>query len=392
MHLQELDKQVRKLALTVSRLESQGKLPSQTEPNPRHNASAMTLRSGKVLEPVLDISRSHDTSRVHDASQDREKLDTKAPVESAPQKSFAAPPLFPGRLVQCKKERDEKEILDTFRKVEINIPLLDTIKQIPRYEKFLKDLCTSKRKLLGNEKETGVIIQLADRSVVHPEGVLEDILVKVNELIFSADFYIIDMEDDNSANASDILLERPFLSTAQTKIDVRSGILTMEFDGEVVKFNVYKAMNRPSMISNSKLSKIEEKNLVRVLRDYKEVIGWTIADIKGLSPSTCMHKIWVFDNAVPKREAQRRLNPPMMEVVRKEVQKLLDTGMIYPISDSSWVSPVHVVPKRTGVTVIENSTGKMVPTRVQNGWRVCIDYRKVFPDSSGTGGSGEDDV
>ncbi|XP_017635813.1 uncharacterized protein LOC108477839 [Gossypium arboreum] len=314
MHLQELDKQVRKLALTVSHLESRGKLPSQTEPNPRHNASAMTLRSGKVLEPVLDISRGHDTSRVHDANQDREKLNTEAPVESAPQKSFAVPPPFPGRLVQCKKERDEKEILDTFRKVEINIPLLDAIKQIPRYEKFLKELCTSKKKLLGNEKvsvgenvsavlqqkippkckdqdmffisckigsvgikkamcglgpsinvmplsiykllntgplkETGVIIQLADRSVVHPEGVLEDILVKVNELIFSADFYIIDMEDDNLANASDILLGRPFLSTAQTKIDVRSGILTMEFDGEVIKFNVYEAMNRPSMISN----------------------------------------------------------------------------------------------------------------------------------------------
>ncbi|XP_052888060.1 uncharacterized protein LOC128296661 [Gossypium arboreum] len=250
MHLQELDKQVSKLALTVNRLESQGKLPSQTEPNPRHNASAMTLRSGKVLEPVPDTSRGHDTSHAHDASQDKEKLDTEAPVESAPQKSFVVPPPFPGRLVQCKKERDEKEILDTFQKVKINIPLLDVIKQIPRYAKFLKELCISKRKLLGNEKETGVIIQLTDRSVVHPEGVLEDVLVKVSELIFPADFYIIDMEDENSENSSDILLGRPFLSTAQTKIDVRSGILTMEFDGEVVKFNVYEAMNHPSVISN----------------------------------------------------------------------------------------------------------------------------------------------
>ncbi|KAG8498713.1 hypothetical protein CXB51_005038 [Gossypium anomalum] len=112
MHLQELDKQVSKLALTVSRLESQGKLPSQTEPNPGHNVSTMTLRSGKVLEPVPNTSRDHNTSRGHDTSQDKEKLDTKAPVE----------------LVQCKKERDKKEILDTFRKVEINIPLLDAVK------------------------------------------------------------------------------------------------------------------------------------------------------------------------------------------------------------------------------------------------------------------------
>ncbi|KAG8478058.1 hypothetical protein CXB51_027365 [Gossypium anomalum] len=107
MHLQELDKQVSKLALTVSRLESQGKLPSQTEPNPRHNVSAITLKSGKGLEPVLG------TSRAHDAGQDEKKLDTKAPVELAPQKSFVVPPLFLGRLVQWKKEQDEKEILDT---------------------------------------------------------------------------------------------------------------------------------------------------------------------------------------------------------------------------------------------------------------------------------------
>ncbi|XP_017622012.1 uncharacterized protein LOC108466166 [Gossypium arboreum] len=263
MHLQELDKQVSKLALMVSRLESQGKLPSQTEPNPRHNASAMTLRSGKVLVPVLDTSRGHDTSRAHDTSQDREKLDTEAPVESVPQKSFTVPPPFPERLVQYRKERDEKEILDTFRKVEINIPLLDAIKLIPRYVKFLKELCMSKRKLLGNEKvsveeNVSVVLQQKippkckdqDKSVVHPEGVLEDVLVKVNELIFPADFYIINTEDENSANSSNTLLGRPILSTAQTKIDVRSGILTMEFDGEVVKFNVYEAMNHPNLISN----------------------------------------------------------------------------------------------------------------------------------------------
>ncbi|XP_016702196.1 uncharacterized protein [Gossypium hirsutum] len=225
----------------------------------------MMLRSGKVLEPVPDTSHGHDISHAHDTSQDKEKLGTKAPMEPAQQKSFAVPLPFFGRLVQCRKERDEKDILNTYRKVEINIPLLDAIKQIPRYAKFIKELCTNKRKFLGNEKVSvgenvppfcnekyrpNIRTKFADRSVVHLEGVLEGILVKVNELIFPADFYIIDMEDDNSANASDILLGRPFLSTTQTKIDVRSGILTMEFSGEIVKFNVYEAMNRPSMISN----------------------------------------------------------------------------------------------------------------------------------------------
>lgn len=67
----------------------------------------------------------------------------------------------------------------------------------------------------------------------------------------------------------------------------------------------------------------------------------------------------------------------MQEVVRAEVIKLLDTGIIYPIFDIKWVSPIHVVPKWAGLMVVENKDGKLVPTRVQLGWRVCIDYRKL---------------
>ncbi|CAM8926134.1 unnamed protein product [Rhodiola kirilowii] len=66
-----------------------------------------------------------------------------------------------------------------------------------------------------------------------------------------------------------------------------------------------------------------------------------------------------------------------MEIVQKVIQKLLDADVIYPISDSQWVSPVHVVPKKTGITVEEDTEGKMVTTRVKNGWRMCIDYRKL---------------
>jgi len=90
-----------------------------------------------------------------------------------------------------------------------------------------------------------------------------------------------------------------------------------------------------------------------------------------------MHKIHLEEDTKPSREPQRRLNPTMKEVVRGEVIKLLDAGVIYPISDSKWVSPIHVVPKRAGVTVMQNKEGELVPTRVQSGWRVCIDYRKL---------------
>ncbi|XP_052876257.1 uncharacterized protein LOC128282108 [Gossypium arboreum] len=217
----------------------QGKLPSQTEPNPRKNANAVTLRSGKVLEPIPSRNLGQ---------------------ESAQEK--------PENDEQCRKSKEDKEILEIVRNVEINLPLLDAIRQIPRYAKFLKELCTNKRKLTGNEKvsvgenvsvvlqrkmpvkckDRGAIIQLADMSIVHPEGVLEDVLVKVNELIFPADFYVIKMEEDNTAGSSDLLLGRPFLSTASTKIDIRSGTLTIEFDGEIVKFNVYDAISHPSEI------------------------------------------------------------------------------------------------------------------------------------------------
>ncbi|CAM8990052.1 unnamed protein product [Rhodiola kirilowii] len=90
-----------------------------------------------------------------------------------------------------------------------------------------------------------------------------------------------------------------------------------------------------------------------------------------------MHRILLDDGAKPSREPQRRLNPIMMEVVQKEIQKLLDADVIYPISDSQWVSPVHVVPKKTGITVEKNAEGEMVTTRVKNGWRMCVDYRKL---------------
>jgi hypothetical protein len=131
------------------------------------------------------------------------------------------------------------------------------------------------------------------------------------------------------------------------------------------------------VIIASNLSMQEEEKLLRVLREHKTAIAWGIADIKGISPIKCMHRILLEDGSKPTRDAQRRLNPPMMEVVKKEVLKLLDAGIIYPISDSKWVSPVQVVPKRSGITVVKNEDNELVPQRLPTGWRVCIDYRKL---------------
>ncbi len=253
--------------------------------------------------------------------------ETPVQVNSSPPNAkakFVIPPPFPGRLVNRQKEETEKDILDIFRKVEINIPLLDAIGQIPRYAKFLKSICTRKRKPetegkicvsnnvsaviqrklpqkcndpgmfaiscvigtklikkamldlgasinvmplslfnelnIGNLKKNNVMIQLANRSIIHPEGVIEDVLVKCDKLIFPADFYVVDMGEELDPNAAVILLGRSFMKTAKTKIDVNLGTFTFEFDNEKVSFNVFDAMRYPedseSMLSVSMVDTI----------------------------------------------------------------------------------------------------------------------------------------
>ena len=131
------------------------------------------------------------------------------------------------------------------------------------------------------------------------------------------------------------------------------------------------------MIISASLTELEEEKLLRVLRDHKNVLEWSLADLKGIRPSMCMHRILLEDCHKPSVEAQRRLNPTIKEVVRKEVLKWLDTGVIYPISDSAWVSPVQVVPKKGGTTVIRTENNTLLPSRTVTGWRICIDYRKM---------------
>ncbi|GJT98121.1 reverse transcriptase domain-containing protein [Tanacetum coccineum] len=124
--------------------------------------------------------------------------------------------------------------------------------------------------------------------------------------------------------------------------------------------------------------KDEDKTaLIKVLKSHKHAIAWKISDIKGIDPKFCTHKILMEENAKPVVQHQRRVNPKIHEVIKQEVIKLLDAGLIYPISDSPWVSPVHCVPKKGGITVVKNEENELIPTRLVTGWRVCIDYRKL---------------
>ncbi|CAL8085226.1 unnamed protein product [Prunus armeniaca] len=331
--MSEVKKQIGQMTEFMGQFREKGKLPSSTIVNPKggfETAKAIILRSGKEIgtNPKMSKQSPKENEKLLLKEKEVDKATAreeqpllqspKAPTQPNSGKvvpnsthSNPIPPNvpFPRRFMQSKKEENEKDILETFRKVQVNIPLLDTIKQVPRYAKFLKELCTTRRRIsnkevvrvsenvsavlqrklppkckdlgsftipcvigntkfehamldlgasinvmpysiyasmnLGELKNNGVIIQVADHSNAYPKGVLEDVLVQVNHLIFPADFYVLEMEDSAHSTPLPILLGRPFMKTARTKIDVLKGTLTMEFDGDIIDFNISEAIRYP---------------------------------------------------------------------------------------------------------------------------------------------------
>ena len=587
----EIDDLKRTINQMASRSErAPGTLPSNTERNPREECKVVTLRSGKMYdEPKMadepketreveeeikeddELEAPRETIAIDLPQEDKmekdqagpsklEKLKEKEgseldkgkkvmePVENA--QRWAPPPPYPYAIKKRQLDANFSKFLEVFKKLELNIPFLDAIREMPSYAKHLKDLLSNKRKLgkyetihlpencsaillnklppkqgdpgsytipcqiglltfskslcdlgasinlmplsvfrklgLGDEPPpTTVSLQLADRSVTYPRGIIEDLLVKVGKFVFPSDFIVLDMEEDRKIP---LILGRPFLKTARTLIDVEKGQLTVRCGEESMTFDVFKSLNYPNdvdescfridildnlvddyvenlhdvdpletclfdgveefipysstscnevvasleatprwkpsykqrpqilalpprkesvpsiekapelelktlpdhlryaflnsnktlpVIISSKLSILQEEKLLRVLREHKKAIGWTLADIQGISPKICSHKILMEDDFKTVVQPQRRLNPHMQEVVKKEVIKLMDANIIYPISDSPWVSPVQCVPKKGGITVVPNENNELIPTRTVTGWRVCIDYRRL---------------
>ncbi|XP_073017791.1 uncharacterized protein [Primulina eburnea] len=342
----------------------------------------------------------------------------------------ASPPEVENASRFRKKIIDDQfaKFLEIFKKIRINTPFADALEQMPYYAMFLKDVMSKKRKLqefetmklteecsvilqkkdlnLGEVKPTTITLQVADRSLTYPRGIVEDVLVKVDKFIFPADFVILDMEEDQD---SPLIFGRPFLATGKALIDVHKGELTLRVGREAVIFKIYKAIKghtvedplerclsstvsrvdeddwelREQLLALEELPKVKEatqenldeekyekEKLLRVLRKFKTAFGWSISDIKGISPTICMHRILTEESYAPYVDHQRRLNTAMKEVMKNEVLKLLNAGVIYVISDSSWVSPVQVVPKKGGMTVANNENDELISTRNVTGWRV----------------------
>nr|GEX61869.1 retrovirus-related Pol polyprotein from transposon TNT 1-94 [Tanacetum cinerariifolium] len=135
--------------------------------------------------------------------------------------------------------------------------------------------------------------------------------------------------------------------------------------------------NKLPVIIAKDLKDVEKEALIKILKSHKRAISWKIFDIKGIDLRFCTHKILIEEDYKPPVQSQTRVNPKIHDIIKTKVIKLLDAGMIYPISDSPWVSPIHCVPKKGGITVVANENNELIPTTLVTGWRVCIDYRKL---------------
>ncbi|CAL8163032.1 unnamed protein product [Prunus armeniaca] len=234
--IKSLENQVGQIAASLSQREP-GKFPSQVIPNPNgghETAKVITLRSGKEVERV-DNEEINSTKTVAALSPKLTVPSDNSKVSSLVNHSITSKVPFPHRFLNSKNDQVSKDILETFRKVQVNIPLLDAIQQIPSYAKFLKELCKNKRKFKEHE------------TVALSEEVSAMLLRKLPPKPKDPGSFTIPCLIGNQRFEHALLdLGRPFMRTTRTKIDVYEGTLTMAFDEETVEFKVFDALKYPN--------------------------------------------------------------------------------------------------------------------------------------------------
>ncbi|RVW18414.1 Retrovirus-related Pol polyprotein from transposon 17.6 [Vitis vinifera] len=466
---------MRKKSFPVNQAKIQGVHEVETQDGEssklREVKAVITLRSGKEVDQPLPKVRQDEElmsrrTLVKESNNQEEKSGkknaSKSSIEEEPRIVIKEdmmkkhmPPPFPQALHGKKGIKNSSEILEVFRQVKVNIPLLDMIKQVPTYAKFLKDLCTVKRGLnvtkkafltkqvsaiiqckspvkykdpgcptisvniggthvekalldlgasvnlltysvykqlgLGELKPTTITLSFADRSVKIPRGEWGDAahiwkhdlgtqhIPPMQEASSPRrggrigggvlDQHLVEEQCDKnleeSLNESLGVLEEGLPEPSDVLAIMspwrrREEILPLfnEEDSQGaaredppklvlkplpvdLKYAYLEEDEKCPVVVSSTLTSDQEDSLLGVLRKCKKAIGWQISDLKGISPL------------------------------------LLQAGIIYPISDSLWVSPTQVGPKKFGITVIQNEKGEEVSTRLTSGWKVCIDYRRL---------------
>ncbi|GKA86017.1 hypothetical protein Tco_0807728 [Tanacetum coccineum] len=193
---------------------------------------------------------------------------------------------------------------------------------------------------------------------------------KINETSLDAEFeefMVVDVEEipKQEEEVEDNFKELPLEENLRIKTSIQDPPTDLEMK-PLPKHLEYAFLEKNSLLPvviSALLKDDEKKRLISVLKKHKEVFAWKTSKILGISPSFCKHKINFEDDAKPVIQQQRRLNPNMKEIVKKEIIKLLIVNIIYPIEDSPWVSPVHCVPKKGGMAVVTNEKNELVPKR-----------------------------
>lgn len=144
-----------------------------------------------------------------------------------------------------------------------------------------------------------------------------------------------------------------------------------------LKYVFLSESNTLPVILSISLTVAQVEAIVTVLKRRKRAMGWQILDIYHISLALCMHRIFIEEGHKLMAQPQWRLNTIMKEMVKKEVIKWLGVGIVFPISDNKWVSPVQCVPKKDGITIVTDDNNELIPTKIVIGWRICMDYRKL---------------
>nr|GEV37030.1 reverse transcriptase domain-containing protein [Tanacetum cinerariifolium] len=407
---------------------SSSSLPSNTIPNPKGEAKEITTRSEhSVVIPKAKANLPYPCRLAKEKLHEKDDILATYFIEIFPDLHFELS--FPDALMHMpkfapmfKKLLNNKNKLIELTKTSLNENCSAVVlKKLPEklgdpgrflipydFSEFdnclaLADLRASinlmplsiwKKLKLPTLNDTKMVLELADRTIFKPTGVAENVFVKVDKFYFLANFVVLDFIDDPRVP---LILGRPFLSTAHALIDVYEGEIILRHDDQSL---TPKCGDTPS-ISYNNFKSLNKADLIDVTcEEYsQEVLGF--ADVVSNEVSTpCFAPIVSnsSQNLTPFNERdililEALLNndpeppPSNQKDYFPSVHK--DLKVVEPKNNKSsddeppevelnpWVSPIHCVPKKGGMTVIKNDENKLVPTRLVTGWRVCIDYQKL---------------
>ncbi|XP_070050655.1 uncharacterized protein [Nicotiana tomentosiformis] len=309
--LQTLERQVGQI-ITILSVRIPGTLPADTEKNPKETVNAVTLRSGQVLKDptpihkevapekesgkelkIEDDDKKTEKKKCKKGAEKNKKEETSRREESNEESKHILALYFPQKLYREKLDKQFERFLDMLRQVNVNLPFMEVLSQIPAYAKFLKEILTKKRKIeetsVKLEKEIGEIrsvpisLQLADQTTIKPEGIEEDVLVRVDKFVFSVDFIVVNMKENKEAP---LILRRPFLATGRAILDIHDRKLMLRVGEETMTFemNVEMGVRKEKPTASIKWR-------VKGLKDKAPVI---VKDKCGVYPKKSEKKLYVW--------------------------------------------------------------------------------------------------